>query len=119
MPSVRGVPRAAGAWYADPAMVFLLRFLRDLIVAFAAPRAMLVAENLLLRQQVIVLRRRVTRPRLRPFDRWLLGTLAGTFRGLLEAVIVVKPATLIRTPRRLAAAVAPASTRPLARASAG
>jgi hypothetical protein len=60
-----------------------------------------MAENLLLRQQVIVLRRRRTRPRLRAFDRWLIGTLSGRFRELLDAVIVVKPypSGLRRVPR--------------------
>ena len=78
------------------AMIPLLRFMLDLVLGFAAPRAVLIAENLLLRQQVIVLTRRVKRPRLRGFDRWLLGALAGKFRMLLDAVIVVKPDTLVR-----------------------
>jgi len=53
-----------------PAMIPLLRSIVDLIVAFTAPRAVLLAENLLLRQQVIVLRRRAARPRLRPPRPW-------------------------------------------------
>ena len=84
-------PGKAGA-----AVTTLLQFLRDLVLAVLAPRAVLVAENLLLRQQVVVLRRQVKRPRLRPFDRWLLATLAGRFRGLFTAVLVVRPETLIR-----------------------
>jgi putative transposase len=76
--------------------VITLLFLRDLVLAVLAPRAMLVAENLLLRQQVVLLRRQVKRPRIRPFDRWLLATLAGRFRGLVTAVLVVRPETLIR-----------------------
>jgi hypothetical protein len=40
----------------------LLQFLRDVVLAVLAPRAALVAENLLLRQQVVVLRRQVKRP---------------------------------------------------------
>ena len=59
-----------------------------------AHRAALVAENLLLRQQVVVPRRQVRRPRFRPFDRWLLATLAGRFVYLLTAVLVVRPAKL-------------------------
>ena len=77
-------------------MTTLLQFLRDFVLAFLGPRAALVAENLLLRQQVVALRRQVKRPRLRPFDRWLVATLAGRFRDLLTAVLVVKPETLIR-----------------------
>jgi hypothetical protein len=56
----------------------------------------LVAENLLLRQQVIVLSRQVKRPRLRPFDRWVLASIAGRFRDLLATILVVKPETVIR-----------------------
>jgi len=73
-----------------------LRLLLDLVLAAAAPRAALVAENILLRQQLIVAQRRAKRPRLRRFDRWLIGALAGRFRALLEAVLVVKPDTVIR-----------------------
>ena len=58
-------------------MTTLLQVLRDLVLAFVAPRALLVAENLLLRQQVIVLSRQVKRPRLRHFDRWVLASIAG------------------------------------------
>jgi hypothetical protein len=61
-----------------------------------APRAELVAENLLLRQQVIVLRRQVKRPRIRPFDRWVLASCASRFRDLLATILVVKPETVIR-----------------------
>jgi hypothetical protein len=60
----------------------LLQFLRHLVLAFVAPRTALIAENLLLRQQVVVLRRQAKRPRLRPFDRRLLATLVGRFRHL-------------------------------------
>ena len=77
-------------------MTTLLQFLRDLLLAVLGPRAALVAENLLLRQQVVVLRRQVKRPRLRPFDRWLLATLVGNFRDLLATVLVVRLETLIR-----------------------
>jgi hypothetical protein len=55
----------------------ILQVLRDLVLAVLGSRASLVAENLILRQQVVVLRRQIKRPRLRPFNRWLLGTLAG------------------------------------------
>src|ERR1022692_2655716 len=63
----RGKPRAT--------VTTLLQVLRDLVLAFVAPRAVLVAENLLLRQQVIVLSRQVKRPRLRPFNRWVLASI--------------------------------------------
>jgi putative transposase len=74
----------------------LFCFLLDAVLAVVAPRAVLVAENLLLRQQVIVLRRRVKRPRLRRFDRYLIGAVAGRFRRLLAAIVLVKPETVIK-----------------------
>ena len=77
-------------------MIALLRFLFDIVLAVVAPRAALVAENLILRQQLIVIRRQVKRPRWRRFDRWLLGALAGRFRRLRDAVLLVKPDTVIR-----------------------
>jgi hypothetical protein len=58
----------------------LLRFRFDIVLAFVAPRAALVAENMSLRQQLIVVRRRVKRPRWRGFDRWLGGALIGPDR---------------------------------------
>jgi len=75
--------------------VFAFSFLIDLVLAVAAPRAALVAENLLLRQQLIVARRGVKRPRLRRFERWLFGVLASRSRRLLDAVLLVKPSTVI------------------------
>jgi len=77
-------------------VIALLRFLFDIVLAVVAPRAALVAENLILRQQLIVVRRQVKRPRWRHFDRWLLGALAGRFRRLRDAVLLVKPDTVIR-----------------------
>ena len=60
-------------------MTAVLRFFFDLVLALVVPRVVLVAENVLLRQQLIVVRRRVKRPRLRRFDRWLIAALAGCF----------------------------------------
>ena len=51
------------------------RVLRLLILAIAAifrPKALLIAENLCLRQQLVVLQRRHPRPRLRDADQMLL-----------------------------------------------
>lgn len=63
---------------------------RALRASAVTPRA-----NLFLRQQVIVLRRVVPRPRLQPFDRWLISSLAGRFRALLSVVVIVKTETVI------------------------
>ncbi|MGO8696641.1 MAG: integrase core domain-containing protein [Limisphaerales bacterium] len=64
----------------------------------------LVAENLLLKHQLLVLRRsRSHAPRLRPADRLLFGlwTLFLNPRRLLRAAVVLKPSTLLRFHRGL------------------
>jgi len=76
-------------------VIALLRFLFDIVLAFVAPRAALVAENLILRQQLIVVRRQVKRPRWRRFERRLISALAGRFRYFLGAVLLVNPETVI------------------------
>jgi hypothetical protein len=55
----------------------------------------LIAENMFLRQQLIVLERQVSRPRVTQRDRQILVLLASRIKGWREALIVVKPETLI------------------------
>ena len=55
----------------------------------------LIAENMLLRQQLIVLERQVVRPKLTPHDRRVLVLLASRIAGWREALVVVKPDTLL------------------------
>ena len=64
-------------------------------------RSELLAENALLRQQVIVLRRRTGRPRLHRDDRLLLLILARLCSRWRDALHVVKPETLLRWHRDL------------------
>jgi hypothetical protein len=60
-------------------------------------RARLEAENLLLRQQLIVLRRKSpTRVRLWNIDRLLLVWLYRLYPSLLDAIIIVQPETVLR-----------------------
>jgi hypothetical protein len=80
----------------DRSVIALLRNVVAAFLSFFAPRAVVTAENLLLRHQLIVLRRSSPRPRLGRLDRWLIATLATRTRSLLEAVIVVQPATVLR-----------------------
>jgi hypothetical protein len=62
-------------------------------------RATLEAENLILRQQVIVLRRRTPkRPHLNNTDRFLFVWLYRWFPSVLEVVAIVRPETIIRWP---------------------
>jgi putative transposase len=63
--------------------------------------AKLMAENAVLRQQVIVLRRSAPRPRLKPRDRWTIAALTRISPGLLEAVAIVRQETIIRWHRSL------------------
>jgi len=56
----------------------------------------LVAENALLRQQLIVLARSTRRPRLAWSDRALLVLLASRVRAWRQALLIVQPATLLR-----------------------
>src|SRR2546422_11678234 len=56
----------------------------------------LVAENALLRQQLIVLARSTKRPRLTRADRRILVLLASRVRAWRSALLIVQPATLLR-----------------------
>ena len=64
-------------------------------------RANLVAENALLRHQLIVLRRQVKRPQLTPADRTRLILLARCTRFWQQALHIVQPDTLLRWHRDL------------------
>ncbi|MEO8397344.1 MAG: integrase core domain-containing protein [Chloroflexota bacterium] len=55
----------------------------------------LIAENAFLRQQLVILRRQTKRPTLTPLDRGLLVMLAGRLRTWREALLIVKPDTLL------------------------
>jgi len=83
------------------AMVAFLTWLLLLARSRFKSRARLEAENMVLRQQVIVLRRRSrTRVGLRNFDRLILVWLYRLFPSVLGAVVIVKPETVIRWHRR-------------------
>ena len=78
----------------------MVAFLIQLLFAFRSPltrRARLEAENLLLRQQLIVLRRK-SPTRVRPWniDRLLLVWLYRLYPSLLDAIIIVQPETVLR-----------------------
>jgi hypothetical protein len=79
------------------AVAALFRVLTDLL----RPRAKLIAENALLRQQVVVLKRGSARPRLKARDRWTMAAITKVFPALLDAVAVVRPETVLRWHRSL------------------
>src|SRR5436309_15197895 len=62
----------------------------------ARSKSSLVAENSLLRQQLIVLQRQVNKPKLRPIDRVILVILAGLVTNWRQALLIVKPETLLK-----------------------
>ena len=78
----------------------MLRWLGSAIAASCRSRALLVAENLFLRQQLLVLRRRQARPWLRDRDRrfWILA--CRWFSEWQNVLVVVKPATVLGWHRR-------------------
>jgi hypothetical protein len=78
-------------------MVTLLTRLMLLLRASLESRARLEAENLVLRRQLLVLNRRLSRRlRLRNLDRLIFVWLYRQFQSLLDAIIIVKPETLLR-----------------------
>src|SRR5271155_631501 len=82
----------------------MLEFLPQLLLVARSrlkSRASLEAENLVLRQQVIVLSRKSrSRVRLRNIDRLIFVWLYRCFPSILNAITVVKPETVIRWHRR-------------------
>ncbi len=67
-----------------------------LLTDLTRTRKQLLAENAFLRQQLLVAARRVKKPRLRASDRILLVALAAMFSRWRDALMLVKPETLLR-----------------------
>jgi hypothetical protein len=83
----------------------MVAFLTQLLLAIRSRftrRARLETENLLLCQQLVILRRKKspTRVRLWNIDRLLLVWLYRLYPSLLDAIIIVQPETVIRWHRR-------------------
>jgi putative transposase len=57
-------------------------------------------ENLALRQQLAIYKRRLARPRLRPADRLFWASLARVWTGWRQALVIVSPDTVLRWQRR-------------------
>ncbi len=101
-----------------PAAPLVVGTLADL----ARSKPALIAENALLRQQLIVLRRGVKRPRCTPADRALLVLLTKHVPAWRQALLIVQPDTLLRWHgqlfrwfwRRRSRAIAPAHRPPRA-----
>jgi putative transposase len=74
----------------------ILAFLRVLLAA----RAALAAENLALRQQLLVLHRSVKRPKLRVRDRMFWSWLSKLWSGWRSALLIVQPDNVVRWHRQ-------------------
>jgi hypothetical protein len=83
-----------------PMVAFLTQLLLATLSRFTR-RARLEAENLILRQQLVVVRRKFPkRVRLWNIDRLLLVWLYRLYPSFLDAIIIVQPETVIRWHRR-------------------
>ena len=77
-------------------MIDAIRLLADAILGLFRARCTLLLENLALRQQLAVLRRKHPRPRLAAFDK-LFWVLARKFwSGWKQALLIVSPETVVR-----------------------
>src|ERR1035437_7416553 len=75
----------------------LFKLILGVLASLFRSRATLEAENLILRQQINVLRRRAPKlPHLNNTDRFLFGWLYHWFPSLLGAIAIVRPETIIR-----------------------
>jgi len=78
----------------------LLHHLITLLVATASDRSRLAVENVVLRQQILVLQRGVKRARLEDSDRMFWIMLRRFVRGWRDMLFIVQPETVIRWYRR-------------------
>ncbi len=84
-------------WMKPATSVLIIGILSDL----TRSRTDLVVENALLRQQLIVLKRQVKRPRLTTLDRFRLVFLSHFTKFWKQAIHIVQPDTLLRWHREL------------------
>ncbi len=77
-----------------------VRIVVVLLKAFFCLRSRLVAENLALRQELVVLQRTGQRPRLRKRDRIFWTWLSRFWTGCRSALLIVQPETVVRWHRQ-------------------
>ncbi len=83
-------------WTKPPHTLLLFGAMADL----TRGKAELVAENALLRHQLIILRRQIKRPTYTKTDRMLLVLLARAVRTWRQALLIVQPETLLKWHRQ-------------------
>ena len=81
-------------------MIEYIRLSAGFLAAIFKSRAALQTENLALRNQLCVYQRSVKRPKVQPADRILWSFMAKTWTGWKDALIFVKPDTVVRWQRR-------------------
>src|SRR6476646_5240738 len=78
-------------------MIALIWFVLAVLASPFKSKSRLVAENAVVRHQLIVLRRKVRgRPQLTNTDRWFLVQMYRWFPLILEVITIVQPETLVR-----------------------
>ena len=78
-------------------MVALISFLLNVVASLFKSKSRLEAENVALRHQLIVMRRKLRgRPRLTNNDRWFFIQLYRWFPSILQVVRIIRPETLVR-----------------------
>jgi putative transposase len=104
LPRLRHLAR----WISTAVRAHIARLTRPTPLALAAgvatdvtrSKADLLLENALLRHQLVVLSRSVKRPRLTTADRGLLVLLSSRLRTWADALVIVRPATVLRWHRQ-------------------
>ncbi len=74
----------------------MVRYLVCCLSAAVKSKSLLVAENLCLRQQLVVLKRRQARPWIRYADRRFWVLVCGWFSNWRDYLVIVKPDTVVR-----------------------
>ena len=78
----------------------ILGIMSGVVHAVFRSRSRLTLENLALRQQIAILRRRVKRPKLHPLDRVFWVILSRFWADWRSSLAIVKPETVIRWHRK-------------------
>lgn len=81
-------------------MTELIKLCMGFVAAALKSRSGLQAEDLALRHQLCVYQRSVKRPKVKPADRILWSLLAKAWTGWRNALVFVKPDTVVRWQRK-------------------
>jgi len=81
-------------------LAHLMEMLFSLVRSLCGSKADLAMEVLALRQQLAVFKRKSPRPHLDPFDRLFWSVLRDQFAGWMDALVIVKPETVVKWRKR-------------------